>query len=114
MPLRRFRRQYEQLSQFEKGRIIGVMVAGWSARLVASQLGRSDCVPAASSAAMQAPSLGAPVSSRSIRRLLDERTFGIASPITCAALDAYPSTPLFGVVPRTKKLDCSGMEPGRL
>ncbi|GFW49039.1 transposable element Tcb1 transposase [Trichonephila clavipes] len=32
MPLRRFRRQYEQLSQFERGRIIGMMEAGWSAR----------------------------------------------------------------------------------
>ncbi|GFU44501.1 transposable element Tcb1 transposase [Trichonephila clavipes] len=44
MPLRRFRRQYEQLSQFERGRIIGMMEAGWSARQVARQLGRSDCV----------------------------------------------------------------------
>ncbi|GFX58750.1 uncharacterized protein TNCV_804541 [Trichonephila clavipes] len=38
------------------------------------------------------------------------RTFGIAAPITCAALDTHPSTPPFGVVPRTRKLDCSGME----
>ncbi|GFW18307.1 HTH_Tnp_Tc3_2 domain-containing protein [Trichonephila clavipes] len=44
MPLRRFRRQYEQLSQFERGKIIGMMEAGWSARRVARQLGRSDCV----------------------------------------------------------------------
>ncbi|GFV44570.1 transposable element Tcb2 transposase [Trichonephila clavipes] len=44
MPLRRFRRQYEQLSQFERRRIIGMMEAGWSARRVARQLGRSDCV----------------------------------------------------------------------
>ncbi|GFV41689.1 uncharacterized protein TNCV_3628401 [Trichonephila clavipes] len=44
MPLRRFRRQYEQLSQFERGRIIGIMEAGWSAWRVARQLGRSDCV----------------------------------------------------------------------
>ncbi|GFX46129.1 transposable element Tcb2 transposase [Trichonephila clavipes] len=42
--LRRFRRQYEHLSQFERGRIIGMMEAGWSARRVARQLGRSDCV----------------------------------------------------------------------
>ncbi|GFV70336.1 transposable element Tcb2 transposase [Trichonephila clavipes] len=40
MPLRRFRRQYEQLSQFEGGRIIGMM----EARRVARQLGCSDCV----------------------------------------------------------------------
>ncbi|GFV48975.1 transposable element Tcb2 transposase [Trichonephila clavipes] len=44
MPLRRFRRQYEQLSQFETGRIIGIMEAGWSTRRVARQLGLSDCV----------------------------------------------------------------------
>ncbi|GFX08773.1 transposable element Tcb2 transposase [Trichonephila clavipes] len=43
MPLRRFRRQYEQLSQFE-GRIIGIMETRWSARRVAHQLGHSDCV----------------------------------------------------------------------
>ncbi|GFV09936.1 uncharacterized protein TNCV_2318661 [Trichonephila clavipes] len=41
------------------------------------------------------------------------RTFGIVEPITWAALDAPPSPPPFGVVPRTRKLDCSGMEPGR-
>ncbi|GFT03425.1 uncharacterized protein TNCV_2985871 [Trichonephila clavipes] len=44
MPLLGFRRQYEQLSQFERGRIIGMMETGWSARRVARQLGRSDCV----------------------------------------------------------------------
>ncbi|GFV62712.1 transposable element Tcb2 transposase [Trichonephila clavipes] len=110
MSLRRFRRQYEQLSQFERGRIISRMEAEWSVRQVARQLGRSDCVvrrcwdqwiremsftrrtgsghprqtsrrgnrhivrnarvqPTASSATIQeqvAPSLGAPVSSRTI------------------------------------------------
>ncbi|GFW62305.1 hypothetical protein TNCV_289791 [Trichonephila clavipes] len=30
------------------------------------------------------------------------------------ALDAHTSTPSFGVMPLTRKLDCSGMEPGRL
>ncbi|GFU55001.1 hypothetical protein TNCV_2162381 [Trichonephila clavipes] len=44
MPLRHFRRQYELIPQFEKGRIIGMMEAGWSARRVARQLGRSNCV----------------------------------------------------------------------
>ncbi|GFT75815.1 uncharacterized protein TNCV_851211 [Trichonephila clavipes] len=44
MPLRRFRRQYEQLSQFDRGRIIGMMEPGWSARGVARQFGRFDCV----------------------------------------------------------------------
>ncbi|GFX60245.1 transposable element Tcb1 transposase [Trichonephila clavipes] len=44
MPLHRFRRQYEQLPQFERGKIIAMMEAGWSARRVARQLGRSDCV----------------------------------------------------------------------
>ncbi|GFV61427.1 transposable element Tcb2 transposase [Trichonephila clavipes] len=44
MPLRRFRRQYELLSQFERGRIIGMMEAGWSAMRVVRQLGHSDYV----------------------------------------------------------------------
>ncbi|GFV43827.1 transposable element Tcb2 transposase [Trichonephila clavipes] len=44
MPLRHFRRQYEQLSQFERRRIIGMMETGLSAKRVARQLGRSDCV----------------------------------------------------------------------
>ncbi|GFU85107.1 uncharacterized protein TNCV_1553701 [Trichonephila clavipes] len=44
LPLRRFRRQYEQLPQFERGRIIGMLEAGWSARRVARQLGCSGCV----------------------------------------------------------------------
>ncbi|GFY08464.1 HTH_Tnp_Tc3_2 domain-containing protein [Trichonephila clavipes] len=68
--------------------------------------------PTASSATIQAqvaPSLVAPMSSRTIRRRLD-----IWDPITCAALDEQPSIPLLGVVPRTRKLDCHGMEPGRL
>ncbi|GFX77290.1 transposable element Tcb2 transposase [Trichonephila clavipes] len=157
MPLRGFRRQYEQPSQFERGRIIGKMEAGWSARLVAGQLGRFDCVvrrcwdqwiremsftrrpgsgpprqtsrredhhivrnarvqPSASSAAIQAqvaPSLEAPVSFRIIRKRLAEGHLGSRCPLRLAALDADPSTPPFGVVPRTRKLDCSGMEPGR-
>ncbi|GFT74223.1 uncharacterized protein TNCV_4081441 [Trichonephila clavipes] len=41
MPLHRFRRQYEQLSQFERGRIIGMMEAGWTARRIVRH---SDCV----------------------------------------------------------------------
>ncbi|GFW06697.1 putative inorganic phosphate cotransporter [Trichonephila clavipes] len=44
MPLCRFQRQYEQLSQFERDGIIGMMEAGGSAGRVARPLGRSDCV----------------------------------------------------------------------
>ncbi|GFX57025.1 uncharacterized protein TNCV_3701901 [Trichonephila clavipes] len=44
MPLRRFQRQYEHLSQFEREGIIGMVGVGWSARRVARQLRRSDCV----------------------------------------------------------------------
>ncbi|GFW08993.1 transposable element Tcb2 transposase [Trichonephila clavipes] len=44
MQLHRFRRQYDPLSQFERGRIIGMMEDGWSVRQVARQLGSSDCV----------------------------------------------------------------------
>ncbi|GFW44133.1 HTH_Tnp_Tc3_2 domain-containing protein [Trichonephila clavipes] len=120
MPLSRFRRHYEQMLQFERGRIIGMMEAGWTSRQVARQLGHSNCVvrrcwdqwiremsftrrtdsrrprqtnrredrhivrntrvqPIASSAAIQAqvaPSLGAPVSSRIIRRGLAEGHLG--------------------------------------
>ncbi|GFW80551.1 HTH_Tnp_Tc3_2 domain-containing protein [Trichonephila clavipes] len=54
--------------------------AGWSARRVARQFGRSDCVPTASSAAFQAQvalSLGVPESSRTIRRRLAEGHLGL-------------------------------------
>ncbi|GFX13069.1 transposable element Tcb2 transposase [Trichonephila clavipes] len=60
------------------------MAAGWSVRRVARQLGRSDCVPTASSAAIQAqvaPSLGAPVSSQTIRRRLAEGHLGSRHPL---------------------------------
>ncbi|GFT46774.1 transposable element Tcb2 transposase [Trichonephila clavipes] len=104
-----------------------MMEAGWSARRVARQLGRSDCVvrrcwdqwiremsftrrpgsgrsqqtsrredrhivrnarvkPTASSTAIQAlvaPSLGAPVSSRTIRRRLAEGHLGSQRPFVC-------------------------------
>ncbi|GFT98542.1 transposable element Tcb2 transposase [Trichonephila clavipes] len=129
MPLRRFREQYERLSQFEKGRNIGRMEAGWSARRIASQLGHSDCVvwrcwdqwirdmsltrrpglgrprqtsredrhivrnarvqPTASSAAIQAqvaPSLGALVSSRTIRMRLAEGHMGSRCPLSVLSL----------------------------
>ncbi|GFV18725.1 transposable element Tcb2 transposase [Trichonephila clavipes] len=44
MSLRRFRRQCEQLSQFERGRIMGMMEAGCSAMRVARQLCPSGCI----------------------------------------------------------------------
>ncbi|GFT70561.1 transposable element Tcb2 transposase [Trichonephila clavipes] len=69
----RFRRQYEQLSQLERGRIIGMREAGWSARQTPRQLGRSDCVVA--------PSLGALVSSRTIRRRLAEGHLALWRPL---------------------------------
>ncbi|GFW55725.1 transposable element Tcb2 transposase [Trichonephila clavipes] len=78
------------------------MEAGWSARRVARQLGRSDCVvksrrenhhnvrnasvqPTVSSVAIQehvAPSIGASVSSRTIRRRLAEGHLGSRHPLT--------------------------------
>ncbi|GFV29476.1 HTH_Tnp_Tc3_2 domain-containing protein [Trichonephila clavipes] len=42
MPLRRNRRQYEQLTDFDRGRIIGLREAGWSNRRIGRHLGRSD------------------------------------------------------------------------
>ncbi|GFU85046.1 hypothetical protein TNCV_1553091 [Trichonephila clavipes] len=44
MPLRRNRRQYEQLTDFDRGRIIGLREAGWSNRRIGCHLGRSDMV----------------------------------------------------------------------
>ncbi|GFV42834.1 transposable element Tc1 transposase [Trichonephila clavipes] len=42
MPLRRNRRQYEQLTDFDRGRIIGLREVGWSNRRIGRHLGRSD------------------------------------------------------------------------
>ncbi|GFX53586.1 transposable element Tcb1 transposase [Trichonephila clavipes] len=44
MSLRRNRRQYEQLTDFDRGRIIGLREAGWSNRRIGRHLGRSDMV----------------------------------------------------------------------
>ncbi|GFU84420.1 transposable element Tcb2 transposase [Trichonephila clavipes] len=71
MPLRRFRKQYEQLSQFERERIIGMREAGWSTRRAARQLSRSDCVVRR----------WAPVSSRTIRSHLAEGHLGSRHPV---------------------------------
>ncbi|GFW92946.1 HTH_Tnp_Tc3_2 domain-containing protein [Trichonephila clavipes] len=46
MPLRRNRRQYEQLTDFDRGLIIGLREAGWSNRRIGRHLGRSDMVVA--------------------------------------------------------------------
>ncbi|GFS76289.1 transposable element Tcb2 transposase [Trichonephila clavipes] len=70
--------------------------------------------PTASSAAIQALvplSLWAPVSSRTIRRRLTEGHLGSRRPLRVLS---HPSMPPFGVVPCTRKLDCSGMELGCL
>ncbi|GFW68279.1 transposable element Tcb2 transposase [Trichonephila clavipes] len=46
MPLRRNWRQYEQLTDFDRGRIIGLIEAGWSNRRIGRHLGQSDMVVA--------------------------------------------------------------------
>ncbi|GFV71486.1 transposable element Tcb1 transposase [Trichonephila clavipes] len=46
MPLRRNRRQYEQLTDFDRGLLIGLREAGWSNRRIGRHLGRSDMVVA--------------------------------------------------------------------
>ncbi|GFY10499.1 uncharacterized protein TNCV_2565271 [Trichonephila clavipes] len=43
MPGKRSRRQFSQLSEFERGMIIGMKIAGWSTRRVAGQVDRSEC-----------------------------------------------------------------------
>ncbi|GFU42464.1 uncharacterized protein TNCV_4555931 [Trichonephila clavipes] len=44
MPGKRARRHFSQLSEFERGLIIGMKTAGWSTRRVAGQVDRSECV----------------------------------------------------------------------
>ncbi|GFT32088.1 transposable element Tcb1 transposase [Trichonephila clavipes] len=43
MPGKRARRHLSQLSEFERGLIIGMKTAGWSTRRVAGQVDRSEC-----------------------------------------------------------------------
>ncbi|GFY36222.1 transposable element Tcb1 transposase [Trichonephila clavipes] len=43
MPGKSARRHFSQLSEFERGLIIGMKTAGWSTRRVASQVDRSEC-----------------------------------------------------------------------
>ncbi|GFW92707.1 transposable element Tcb2 transposase [Trichonephila clavipes] len=43
MPGKRARRHFSQLSEFEKGLIMGIKTAGWSTRRVAGEVDRSDC-----------------------------------------------------------------------
>ncbi|GFX87047.1 uncharacterized protein TNCV_2636871 [Trichonephila clavipes] len=43
MPGKRARRHFSQLSEFERGLIIGRKTAGWSTRRVAGQVDRSEC-----------------------------------------------------------------------
>ncbi|GFV25818.1 uncharacterized protein TNCV_3867881 [Trichonephila clavipes] len=43
MPGKRARKHFSQLSEFERGLIIGMKTAGWSTRRVAGQVDRSEC-----------------------------------------------------------------------
>ncbi|GFS90273.1 transposable element Tc1 transposase [Trichonephila clavipes] len=43
MPVKRGRRHFSQLSEFERGLIIGIKIAGWPTRRVADQVDRSEC-----------------------------------------------------------------------
>ncbi|GFX39559.1 transposable element Tc1 transposase [Trichonephila clavipes] len=43
MPGKRAKRHFSQLSEFERGLIIGMKTAVWSTRFVAGQVGRSQC-----------------------------------------------------------------------
>ncbi|GFS53035.1 HTH_Tnp_Tc3_2 domain-containing protein [Trichonephila clavipes] len=43
MPGKRTRRHFSQLSEFERGLIIGMKIAGWSTCRVAGQVDRSEC-----------------------------------------------------------------------
>ncbi|GFT85853.1 transposable element Tcb1 transposase [Trichonephila clavipes] len=43
MPCKRARRHFSQLSEFDRGQIIGMKTAGWSTSHVADQVDRSEC-----------------------------------------------------------------------
>ncbi|GFU72992.1 uncharacterized protein TNCV_4637261 [Trichonephila clavipes] len=43
MPGKRARRHFSQLSEFERGLIIGMKTSSWSTRRVAGQVDRSEC-----------------------------------------------------------------------
>ncbi|GFX56600.1 transposable element Tcb1 transposase [Trichonephila clavipes] len=43
MPCKRARRHFSQLSEFERGLIIGMKTAGWSTRRVAGHVDHSEC-----------------------------------------------------------------------
>ncbi|GFX34013.1 transposable element Tcb2 transposase [Trichonephila clavipes] len=43
MPVKRARRHFSQLSEFERGLLIGMKTAGWSTRHAAGQVDRSEC-----------------------------------------------------------------------
>ncbi|GFU24764.1 transposable element Tcb2 transposase [Trichonephila clavipes] len=79
---------------------------------------KNACVqPTASSATIQAlvpPSLGAPVSSRNMRRFLAEGHLVSRRPLRVLPLTPTHRHLCFGVVPRKTNLDCSGKETGRL
>ncbi|GFS94350.1 hypothetical protein TNCV_2013961 [Trichonephila clavipes] len=90
------------------------MIENWVASI--ESLRNTAFKPSASSAAIQAQvasSLGAPVSSRTIRRPWLKDIWYCGTHQACYQSHP-PTTPAFGVVPRTMGLDCNGMEPGRL
>ncbi|GFV09845.1 uncharacterized protein TNCV_2598991 [Trichonephila clavipes] len=43
MPGKRARRHFSQLSEFERGLIIGMKTAGWSTRRISGKVDRSEC-----------------------------------------------------------------------
>ncbi|GFW27680.1 uncharacterized protein TNCV_765621 [Trichonephila clavipes] len=43
MPGKRARKHFSQLSEFERGVVIGIKTAGWSTRRVAGQVDRLEC-----------------------------------------------------------------------
>ncbi|GFW19612.1 transposable element Tcb1 transposase [Trichonephila clavipes] len=112
MPLCHFRRQYEQQSQFEKGRIIGMMEAGGQLNeggVMTSGSEKCHLYENQAQDAFDGPFVEKTATSGNCdfsnhTKAPGERTFGIAAPITCAVLYAHPSTPPFGGVPRTRAL----------
>ncbi|GFS81300.1 hypothetical protein TNCV_1224911 [Trichonephila clavipes] len=115
MPLHHHRRQYEQLSEFERGKIIRMMEAEWSSCREDRHIIRYAHIEPTSSLtvvqtqeALSLRTLCLPESSQDTW-LMDIWYRGA---LTCATNHTHSPMSPFGVVLHTTRLNYSGMEPG--
>ncbi|GFU41749.1 hypothetical protein TNCV_4467751 [Trichonephila clavipes] len=111
MPLRRNRRQYEQLTDFDRGRIIGLREAGWSNRRIGRPRSAGDMVVArccCNSGSQKAVSTGfcRPRATWSVtdwRRVIfsDESRFSLSADYHRTCLEAHRPVVRSGIYCRT-------------